>query len=54
MMLPDGWRFRVSLLGKVVLQRRYRLPGMRPGLWDMRWRDASSTDLDLLFREAGQ
>lgn len=51
MTLPSGWRFRQSLFGKIVLQKSYRYPGMFPGDWEIRWRDADVQDLTVLFKE---
>jgi hypothetical protein len=50
MTLPQGWRFRVTWLGKVVLQRGHRVPALGPGSFYIKWEDATSTDLDALCR----
>jgi hypothetical protein len=50
MTLPQGWRFRVTWLGKVVLQRSNRVPAFGPGAFYFKWEDATSTDLDALCR----
>lgn len=51
MKLPDNWRFRSTWRGKVILQRRFRVPGTFPGDWDLVWRDARVEDLKVFFEE---
>ena len=50
MSLPDGYRFRVTWLGKVVLQKRMRLPTTPYGDFENQYVDAKSTDLDRFYR----
>ena len=54
MRLPDGYRFRVTWLGKVILQKRIRLPATPYGDFENKYVDAKSTDLDRLYRAKGQ
>lgn len=51
MTLPKGWRFRQGFGGTVVLQVAYRYPGIFPGDFEIRWRDAKMDDLTVLFKE---
>lgn len=53
MNLPDGYRFRVTWLGKVVLQKRVRLPSTAYGDFENQYIDAKSTDLDKFYRAKG-
>lgn len=52
--LPDGWRFRTNWRGKVILQRRYRVPGCMIGVWEIEWCDARVQDLQVFFEEVGK
>jgi hypothetical protein len=49
--LPDKWRFRTNWRGKVILQRRFRVPASFPGGWDVIWLDACVQDLKVFFEE---
>lgn len=49
MSLPDGYRFRVTWTGKVVLQKRIRLPSTPYGDFENQYVDAKSTDLDKFY-----
>lgn len=54
MNLPDGYRFRVDWRGKVVLQKRVRLPSTAYGDFENKYIDAESTDLDKFYKAKGE
>lgn len=44
-----GWRFRTNWRGKLILQRSYRVPSISPGMFDIKWRDATTEDLGAYY-----